>query len=130
MITGWTIYWIGILNGIIDVGIVLTAISAGLSVVGTIALIIVSVDKEINYLKVYRKYVVLVYSIFIISLISVNMIPSSKHAAAILLIPPVANGVIQNEQIQALPNNIATLANDWIKTLSPKDANSAKEKSK
>ena len=42
--------------------------------------------------------------------------PTTKEAAAIIVIPVIAN----NEQVQELPNKILELGNDWLEELKPK----------
>jgi len=44
------------------------------------------------------------------------LLPSTKQMAAIVVIPSIVN----NDHIQALPNKLLRLADDWIEELSPK----------
>lgn len=47
--------------------------------------------------------------------------PTTKQAAAIIMVPAIVN----NEEVQKLPDNILRLANEWLEELGP-----GKEKSR
>lgn len=72
-------------------------------------------ESEIEFSKIWFKYGFRSGVIGIILMGISCFIPTTKEMAAILLIPKVAN----NEQIQKLPGNILTLANEWLEELKP-----------
>lgn len=43
--------------------------------------------------------------------------PSDKIIAAMYLVPPVVN----NEQVQEIPNNVLEFVNGWLKENTPKE---------
>jgi hypothetical protein len=66
-----------------------------------------------------KKLVVLPISAFIIAsliLIIGTFLPNTKQMAVILVAPKVIN----NEQVQKLPNQVLELANEWLEELKPK----------
>lgn len=61
----------------------------------------------------YKTYILLI--IGTILLILGILIPSTKQIAAIYVVPHILN----NEQVQELPNEFLGLAKDWIEELKP-----------
>jgi hypothetical protein len=60
-----------------------------------------------------------------IFIILANLLPTTKEAAVIYVVPKIVNVVTANKEIQKLPNNILQLANAWIEELKPADAREA-----
>jgi hypothetical protein len=52
------------------------------------------------------------------SIIIACLIPSTKEAAAIIIIPKIVN----NEKVQQIPSKLMDLANEWLDALKPKDS--------
>jgi hypothetical protein len=50
------------------------------------------------------------------------MIPTKKDMAAIIIIPPLANGILSNKDMMAIPGDLAGLTRDWISDLRPAEA--------
>lgn len=71
-----------------------------------------------------RKAIILGWSLtaFCLGFSTINgllkaLVPTKVEMAAIIVVPLVAN----NKEIQKIPTNVAELANEWIKTLRPKE---------
>ena len=96
MITAWDVYWITRLDILQGIFAVCALVSFGCLV----------------FSGIYRTIFAPMLAIFIIL---VTLIPSTKEACAIYLIPKIAN----NEQVQKIPDNFAKLFNvkmeEWIK---------------
>ena len=117
MITGTEMYWLtrltGIHNGLCGVGIVLMLIGA----VGLVIGALIWHEDEV------KKWFFISFGVSILGLIiafSSIFVPTTKEMCAIKVIPTIVN----NEQVQEMPDKIMDLANEWITELSPnKDSN-------
>lgn len=49
------------------------------------------------------------------------LIPTTKEMAAILILPKLTQAVSQNQELQKLPGNLLSLANEWIEHLKPEE---------
>ena len=121
MITPWTIYWITRLDELMFVltPIFIIGIIAAL-IAGTIS-IMITVDNcwDEDNTKTF-KFLVKWWLIIMIPVTLIGtLVPDTKQAAAIYLIPKIAN----NEQIQKLPDNAGKFLNaeleKWIEDLNP-----------
>lgn len=102
MISPWLIYFIGIADRISGV---FTCISIALCICCVILFIgVVEEQMDINILK--KSFIAAV----LCGLIAI-FTPSSKTVAAMVVIPPVLN----NEQVQELPNNVLEFINEYLK---------------
>lgn len=114
-ITESTIYWITRLDSIKEfmraagliIGVFLPVVTAGLT-----AMFYEKVKPVIRSLK----FTPPVGCVFLLIGVGSIFVPTTKEMCAIKAIPMVIN----NENIKDIPTNIAELANDWIKELSPK----------
>lgn len=115
MITGWQLYLLTRLGDLKDLLVTpLLMIPILTAIITTIVAIHHRVWDE-GY-KLPIKYPVLSW-IFLFGWLGIwVVIPSTKEMAAILILPKVLN----NEKVQELPNNLLTLANEWIEELKPK----------
>ncbi len=52
----------------------------------------------------------------LVCLVGVALVPDTKQAAAIYVLPRVVN----NEQLQQLPNKLLELSNEWLDELKPR----------
>ncbi len=114
--TSMQIYWITRLDGIKNLGI---GISAALGLALGLYLIWVLVqdgeDYEVKVLEVWKKVKCKMITLFIflvLSIIANVLTPGMKQMAAIIVVPKIIN----NEQVQELPENILKLGNEWLKT--------------
>jgi len=48
-----------------------------------------------------------------------TFLPTTKQMAAIIIVPKICSAVESNEQLKQLPNNLFTLANEWMEELRP-----------
>lgn len=102
MISPWLIYFIGIADRV-------SGVFSFIAIASTMALVIgvlVSLDLG-NSLKGLK----IPFIIAIVSGLIALFTPSSKTIAAMLIIPPIVN----NEQVQQLPNNVLEFINDYLK---------------
>lgn len=68
-----------------------------------------------RFYKKLRKLMLFVIPMLSIAISGLLFIPSTKQMALILVVPKIVN----NTEVQALPNKIVELANDWIDELKP-----------
>lgn len=111
------IYWITRLDGIN----VLFALMLILSIITTVATGLKCLldmadgdDDELEF-KVCLKICKRAISVFIVAIIGFILTPTTKEAAAIVVIPKIAN----SENVQELGTNFVQLANDWLVELRP-----------
>jgi hypothetical protein len=116
MITESTIYWITRLNSILAI----------LGVAGSLLVIagaILTVCWHANWYRdgdreIFRKRVkhpMLPIIAGFCMLISMAFVPTTKQMCIIKVLPMIVN----NEQVQQLPNKVVELANDWLDELKP-----------
>lgn len=134
MISGFTVYLICRLNSIVCFFVASCWISAIVSVLSLIVLCATWLvytdfasktslnDMQKTYIVVKRIWKIF-FPVFLISSFFYIITPTSKELCAIIVVPKIANSIAENKQIQQLPDNIVGLANDWIKSLSPVQAN-------
>ena len=109
--TAWDIYWITRLDGI-----QVFSVLAVIALVMLLALfLIVGVVEEEHWLH-YKKEVAITTSLLLIFLMFTLFIPSTKEMAAIYVIPKIVN----NAQVQQLPDNLLNLVNTKLKEWTPK----------
>jgi len=123
MITSWDIYWITRLDLL---NVVCIALLTGSGIVLIIIFInifgedlVEALWKE-DSLLITRKIIKIGGLVFILSLLSFILIPSTKEAVAIYMVPKIAN----NEQVQKLPDNAMKFLNgkfkEWINDMEGK----------
>jgi hypothetical protein len=111
---GWKIYWVGILDNISCACSIFTLLF------GVIAILTIcyGVGEDSLLAKKIGGFVFL--PIWIIFTLGAIFVPSTKHAAAIIVAPKIINAVANNKEMQKIPESITKLANDWIIELSLK----------
>lgn len=118
MITGFDIYLMTRLDSIIG-------LSLGISIVGWIGILITGIIAAVNHdfgddITLMKKILKISTPIVLFFTLLALFVPSSKEAAAIYLIPKIAN----NEQVQQLPENAMKVLNlklqEWIKGMETK----------
>lgn len=116
MITESTIYWITRLTGI-NIGLILFGVLFGaFGIICTIAWHVDWMDNRQR--EIFRKHVkhpVLIGVLGVVLLVSAIFVPTTKQACAILIIPKIVN----NEQLQEIPQKLLGLADEWVDELSP-----------
>jgi len=127
MISGWTIYWATKLDSIREFTMGMSIGMAALLVAIGIILLTMAGDGKSEEKRLAKYVKSTVWKLAIIPLIGALItvtLPTTKQMAAMLIIPPVANSILSNEELKQLPNNVVSLANDWLKELKPnKDLN-------
>lgn len=123
MITGNEIYWITRLDHFHAIGIVFGIIWAIVTACLFIGLLIALDDGD----KVSRKWCTQrVIPTLLISMIlwgAFAFVPTTKEMCAIKAIPVIVN----NKQVQELPNKVVELANEWIDELKPSKVTNVKD---
>jgi hypothetical protein len=117
MITPSLVYWITRLEGINALFAILLAFSIVTAIVtGVICLMALTDggDSEPEF-KLCLKICKRAGFVGIVAAIGVIMLPTTKEAAAIVVIPKIAN----SETVQELGSNFVQLANDWLVELRP-----------
>lgn len=76
-------------------------------------------EREAGIVKFSHKWLIILSVItFLLSALAI-FLPSTKTAAAMIILPPMVNAVTQNKELQQLPPKLLGLANDWIDALKP-----------
>jgi len=124
MITESEMYWLTRLD---HLHIIAVAISVTVVILSGIWLVVSSICHAVNHaeentdlLPVSRKSLRWSIPCFLLSWVliaSAGFIPTTKEMCAIKAIPVIVN----NEQVQELPNKVVELANEWIDELKPSE---------
>lgn len=118
MITPSTIYWLTRCDAIKALTTGLAFVSAALAVFVFVASKMSEEMSEEETTKnpFGRGFYKTALAIFITALLGSTFLPSTKEMAAIIVIPRIANA----KNVQQLGEGIVTLAQDWLRELSPK----------
>lgn len=120
MITPSDIYWLTRLDGINDLFSALAILAFVISIIGLIAgCIYVSMSWTEDERDGGKAVLSMSFKTAIVATVLATLAvltPTTKEAAAIIVIPKVAN----SESVQQLGDGIIDLANQWLKELAPK----------
>lgn len=118
MITESGMYWLtrmtGLHNGAIGIGLTF-AILTGIALVVSVCCWAMGDSTERPQGKKFFKISAPCFIMSVLLIISSVFIPTTKEMCAIKAIPVIVN----NEQVQELPNKVVELANEWIDELKP-----------
>lgn len=103
----WMIYLVGQCDGLCKGFSFLAVILGGFGIAG----LVYSSD---NYGR-FSRWAVALTAFALLLMIATTFIPSTKTAAAMLVLPPIVN----SEAAQTLPKELTDLARDWIRELKP-----------
>lgn len=116
MITSMQIYWLLMATNVkvlfTVAGIVLIMISFMMIPAG----LEMFIGKDTKSNKLYWITTLIVFLVSLVIIVVATFIPTTKQLAVILVAPKVIN----NEQVQKLPNQVLELANEWLEELKPK----------
>lgn len=124
MITESTVYWITRLSYLQGGMFAMFGILVGLSSIGLIGSIIccaMNITSNYNgerlmpHSKRGVRISIMVLLPALLFLISAFFVPNTKEYCAIKVIPKIIN----NKEVQELPNKVVELANEWIEELKP-----------
>ena len=108
MISPWTIYLIGILDNVQQACLAMSVFGG---IAASIIFILTTLEQTFDE---WKKCFAIALVVFLIGSVGAIFTPSSKSAAAIYLIPKIAN----NEQVQQVPENALRLLNtklqEWL----------------
>lgn len=125
MITAWQIYLITRLDALIGVSVVILIFTGLVIIVTLVKWQTYSdnydwKDNKENLVPIFKKWLKIEFALLIMSLFVIVTIPTSKEAAAILIIPKIAN----NEHVQNIPNKTLELVekqlDQWIQNIEKK----------
>jgi hypothetical protein len=121
MISSWDIYWITRLDAINALALISAMIIGVCVSLGSVPVIVDSLWEDDDWWPTVKRLYQVFITLFVLSLITVTLVPSTKEFAAIYLIPKIAN----NEQVQKVPDNLLKLLNakleDWINDVGKKE---------
>lgn len=131
--TGSQIYWLLMLDSVKEVCFGFSFLFGIISIAVTVCFIVGLVGTATSpeeskwsgwhkgeYKKFGKIFTPLFYIIVPFTLIFItasNMLPTTKQMATIIVVPKILN----NAEVQKIPNNVVELANDWIKELKPEN---------
>ena len=116
-ITPFMIYLIGIVDNVHIMGVLVAAISGLVAIFTTVGWLCVAEDEpkvSMSCFKVAR----ISWIVIPVSIVLATMTPSSKTAAAMFVIPAIAN----NENVKKVASGIYDLAVEWMEELKPKSS--------
>lgn len=116
MITPSTIYWLTRLDAVNILGIILTVFGGAFSIIVWLAVCMFRCCEDAAEKALSLEIVEWTMRIMAVGIFIVCFIPTTKEAAAMIVIPRIAN----SESVQQLGEGIVTLAQDWLKELSSK----------
>lgn len=111
-LTAWDIYWVTRLDEIsIALAIVCFGCIAGL----VVSLVLMTHPAHDRWFKPGKKICVTSLVVGCIVLGVNTLIPSTKQAAVMIVLPAIVN----SEAVQQIPNELTTLAREWLQELRP-----------
>ena len=116
MITPSIVYWITRLDNLFGLFIPVEVVSVLASIFLAIAALCTNAEGEVRTYNLIKKVLYFVIPVPIVVGIILVLMPTTKEAAAMYIIPKIAN----NENVQDIGGRALKLANDWIDELSPK----------
>ena len=116
MITPSTIYWITRLDAICVLAAIFAICGTLLSIGAWAFFFVAGEEDRVEAQTVARKVAMVLTTIAINGIVASCFVPTTKEAAAMLVLPKVAN----SESVQHLGDGIVDLANQWLEELSPK----------
>lgn len=115
MITTMEMYWLVTLDSIVHVSLVFVIVSA-LATCATLGF--VADVKRCFWLPVIP------IGMFFLSIIALTFVPTTKQAAAIIIVPKLAN----SEKVQTVGNHLYELAVEWMEELRPENRHTKTKK--
>ena len=115
MITPSTIYWISRLAPICFISFAMALIGSMLAIMIWLGYAIAETSGDEEFASRLRKYFKPFAITAVIGIMTQLFVPTTKEAAAMLVIPKIAN----SESVQQLGDGIVDLANQWLKELAP-----------
>ena len=106
MITMTQMYWLVTLDSIVHTSWALVVVSA----LASVAAIGIACGEE-RFL--WLPFVTI--GMFFLSIVTLTFVPTTKQAAAIVIVPKIVN----NEKVQMVGNQLYDLAVDWMRELRP-----------
>ena len=108
-LTTWSMYWLVKLDNIQTFFIIMGFFSSGSALFGPLIAIGVEVEKYA------LKILLISISVVVLSFGCATLIPNTKQMAAIVILPKIIN----NEQVQQMPDKILNLGLEWLEELRP-----------
>lgn len=105
--TAFDIYLISILDGILNICIVLFCASGAAAFISFVGYTESNDNKFLQYCKKAT-------TVFVCSVLAFVFIPSSKTVLAMYTVPPVIVAAQTNQEIQKLPDNVLKFINDFL----------------
>ena len=103
--------------------VILDSVNILLGLVGGVMLLISTISLGVSFDEKNYKHLNLIKKGFITSfliLVMFTFTPTTKEAATIIIVPTVINKVQDSEEISKIPEELASLANEWMRELKPK----------
>ena len=117
MVTPSSIYWLTRLDVVNTLGIILTVFGGIFSIATWVTICVVGcLEDTVEEKALTLKLAKWTTAIATVGIFIACFVPTTKEMAAIIVVPRIAN----SESVQQLGEGIVTLAQDWLKELSPK----------
>ena len=114
--TGIEIYWLLMLDNIRDLLCILVTVGAISAAIAGVLIGVNIFEGDISPKWIIVPLVIL--TILVLGSFILALTPTTKQMATILVAPKIIN----NEQVQQIPDRVIGLANEWLEELSPKKA--------
>ena len=124
-ITPFTIYLISRLTPIHDIAEISVVMSTITSIAMAAILLIISIEKDYSCDEsvVIRKLIRWPIAALIMSVLVIGLVPTTKDAAAMIVIPRIAN----SQSVQELGESVVALAKAWCEELKPVNKDGGKK---
>jgi len=122
----WELYWLLKLDTIgtlFQLPAFFLALGLLIAIIGYISCRLSEYGNYEEQLKIIKKIIFICLPIEFIFIIVAVFLPSTKQMATIIVVPKIINAVENNKALMELPNEVATLASNWIKELQPENFN-------
>ena len=111
-LTAWDIYWVTRLD---EISIALAIVGLGCFAGLMVGLVLMTHPDHDRWFKPGKKICVTSLVVGCIGLWVNTLIPSTKQAAVMIVLPAIVN----SEAVQQIPNELTTLAREWLQELRP-----------
>ena len=116
--SAWDMYWLLRLDGIKEA---IKFLCGSLVATGIVSVLFLGIayfvgllEDDEDFQKAVKRFVRQLITIFVLWIVvglAYILIPSTKQMAAIIVVPKIVN----NEQVQEIPENLIELCNEWTK---------------
>lgn len=117
--TAWQLYWLTRLDAINGLGVPFVVFGVIGAIIAIVFLIIGKATGDEDVSLPSKMALKVFVPILVFGVVATCLIPSTKEMAFIIVAPKLYDAVSKNEQLNAMPEKVVTLANEWLEELRP-----------